>query len=204
MSDESKETGPLVEDEVVIGGRTYRLRRPRSAEDLIDEREFARDERLPYWAELWPSGVVLAERIAAMDLAGRRVIELGCGLGLPSLVALERGADVLATDWYPEALALAAANARECTGREPSTMLVDWRDPPAALLVRPADLVIGADVLYEERNGIALAELLPHLVAPGGSVLIADPRRPDAASASRDKQHFPLVTHCTPIPPFLL
>jgi predicted nicotinamide N-methyase len=117
-----------------------------------------------------------------MDVSGRRVVELGCGLGLPSLVALERGADVLATDWYPEALDLAAANARACTGRALATMLVDWRDPPAALLARPADLVIGADVLYETRNGVALAALLPRLVAPGGTVLIADPRRPDAAS----------------------
>ena len=170
----------LVDDRVRIGGHEYAFRRPPSAEALIDEREYERDERLPYWAELWPSGVVLAEALAAMDLAGRRVVELGCGLALPSLVALRAGADVLATDWYPEALRVAAENARTAVGAELATMLVDWRDPPAGLLTRRADLVIGADVLYEARNGVALAALLPRLVARDGAVVIADPRRPDA------------------------
>jgi len=170
----------LVDDRVRIAGHDYPFRRPPSAEALIDEREYERDERLPYWAELWPSGIVLAELIAGMDLAGRRVVELGCGLALPSLVALRAGAHVLATDWYAEALALAAQNARAAMDAELPTMLVDWRDPPAELLARPADLVIGADVLYEARNGVALASLLPRLVAQGGAVVIADPRRPDA------------------------
>ncbi len=174
-------SGPhLVDDRVRIGGHDYAFRRPPSAEALIDEREYERDERLPYWAELWPSGIVLAELIAGMDLAGRRVIELGCGLALPSLVALRAGADVLATDWYPEALRLAAENARSAVGAELATMLVDWRDPPPGLLGRRADLVLGADVLYEARNGVALASLLPRLVAQDGTVVIADPRRPDA------------------------
>lgn len=171
----------LVDEEIVVAGRSVELRRPRSAEELIDEREYERDERLPYWAELWPSGRVLAERVAAMPLAGRRVLELGCGLALPSLLALGLGAEVLATDWYPEALDLARANA-DALGTPLETMLVDWRHPPEVLLDRPrADLVLGADVLYEARNGVALAELLPRIVDPAGEVLIADPRRPDAA-----------------------
>lgn len=177
--------GPRVTDEVddhiVICGRNWSFRRPRSAEDLIDEEEYARDERLPYWAELWPSGVVLAERVAGMDVAGLRIVELGCGLGLPTLVAMDGGAEVLATDWYAEALELLRRNAHAALGRAPETMTVDWRDPPQALLARPpAHLVIGADLLYEERNGDALAALLPRLVRPDGVVVIADPRRPHA------------------------
>ena len=68
------------------------LLRPVSPDALLDEEAFARDEFLPYWAELWPAATALAA--ALPDVAGLRVVELGCGLGLPSLVAAARGADV--------------------------------------------------------------------------------------------------------------
>jgi predicted nicotinamide N-methyase len=170
----------IVAETVEVAGRTLTLLRPRSAEALIDEADFARDERLPYWAELWPSARVLAEAIAGEDLAGRRVLELGCGLGLPSLVAATGGARILATDWYADALTLLRRNAG-AAGLHVRTLLVDWRRPPAALrAAAPFDLVMAADVLYEARNAAALAPLLPRLVAPAGRLLIADPRRPDA------------------------
>ncbi|MCA1728736.1 MAG: 50S ribosomal protein L11 methyltransferase, partial [Actinobacteria bacterium] len=98
-----------------------------AADALIDEREFARDERLPYWADLWPSAVALAGSIIRYDsktLAGRRVVELGCGVGLPSLAALARGARVTATDHYEAALDFARYNARANLDREPETRLL--------------------------------------------------------------------------------
>jgi predicted nicotinamide N-methyase len=123
---------------------------------------------------------VLAGHLAARDLRGRRVVELGCGVGLPSVVAALGGADVLATDWYDEALRFTAWNAA-AAGASVATLPVDWAAPPPALLAGPpADLVVGADVLYEERNGPALAGLVPRILAPDGEVLVADPRRPHA------------------------
>lgn len=170
----------VVREEVLVGGRRLTVARPRSAEDLIDEDAYAVDERLPSWAELWPSAHVLAGDLAGRDLRGRRVVELGCGVGLPSVVAALGGADVLATDWYGEALRFAAWNAA-AAGAALGTLLVDWSSPPPALLSRPpADLVVGADVLYEERNGPALAALAPRILAPDGELMIADPRRPHA------------------------
>jgi predicted nicotinamide N-methyase len=172
----------VVRDDVPVGRLRLTMARPRSAEDLIDEEAYAVDERLPYWAELWPSAHVLAEHLAGRDLRGRRVVELGCGVGLPSVVAALGGADVLATDWYGEALAFVAANAA-AAGAAVATLAVDWAAPPAALLERPAaDLVVGADLLYEERNGPALAALVPRILAPGGELVVADPRRPHAAA----------------------
>lgn len=160
--------------------------RPRSAEALIDEREYEDDERLPYWAELWPSGRVLAERLAERDLTSLEVIELGCGIGLPSIVARARGARVLATDWYDEALVCTLGNARFTLCADVSVEHLDWRAPSPSVLERaPFDLVIGADLLYEQRNGEALSALLPDLVAPGGEVVITDPRRPQAAHLLR-------------------
>ena len=162
-----------------VGDRTYRLLIPASAEALIDEGDFERDERLPYWAELWPSAIALARVLAQVTLAGKRAIELGCGVGLPTVVALSRGAEVLATDHYEAALDFAAYNARLNVGLEPETALLDWHAPETERL-GPFDLVFAADVLYERRNAPALADLVPRLLAPGGEAVFADPRRKDA------------------------
>jgi predicted nicotinamide N-methyase len=171
------------------GGWEIELILPRAADELIDESEFAADERLPYWAELWPSARGLTRELLDGDdsakvrecesakvggWAGVRVLELGCGVALPSLALHARGADVLATDWYADALGFARANAAR-NGLPPlRTEVLDWRHPPEG---RDFDLVIAADVLYEPRNAPFLQALLPRVTAPGGTVLIADPGR---------------------------
>lgn len=162
---------------------------PRAADELIDEAEFASDERLPYWAELWPSARGLARHLldgeegsAPGGWSGVRALELGCGVALPSLALRSRGAEVLATDWYADALRFARANAAR-NGLAPlRTELLDWRHPPGGW---GYDLVIAADVLYEPRNGPILAGLLPRVTAPGGTVLVADPGRVYAADFLR-------------------
>ena len=171
----------VIHEAVPVGALRLPVARPRSAEDLIDEDDYARDERLPYWAELWPSALVLAAELEARDLSGARVLELGCGIGLPSVVSALRGAQVVATDWYEDALGFVQANAA-AAGARVQTRLLDWNDPPADLTAPGAarDLVVGADLLYEERNGPALAALVPRLARPGAELLIADPRRPHA------------------------
>jgi predicted nicotinamide N-methyase len=146
---------------------------------LIDEADFDRDERLPYWADLWPSALALARHLSKRDLAGTRAIELGCGVGLPTLVALAGGATVLATDHYEAALDFTAYNARTNLGLEPYTILLDWRAPDVEGL-GAFDLVLAADVLYERKNAAALADLVPKLLAPAGEAIFADPRRDEA------------------------
>lgn len=167
-------------ERLAVGRETIEIVRPRSAEDLIDEADFDADERLPYWAEVWPSGRVLADALAARPLGGARIVELGAGLAIPSLVAARHGARVVATDWYEPALAFVRVNAARL-GHAVETMLVDWRDPsPELLAAGPFDLVVAADVLYEARHVEPLGALIPALAGPSGEVLIADPRRPNA------------------------
>ena len=101
----------LVEESVPLRGAALHVLRPRDAEALLDDHAFEHEEYLPYWAELWPSGVALARRVAARALRGARVLELGCGLGLPSLAAALAGGRVLATDWSPQAIELLRDNA---------------------------------------------------------------------------------------------
>jgi predicted nicotinamide N-methyase len=165
-----------VEETVELAGRPLTLLRPASAEELIDEQAFDDDEFLPYWAELWPSGVALARAVAGFDLRGSRVLELGSGLGLPSLAAALRGADVLATDWADDAVELLRLNAAR-NRLELRVEQVRWDDAALLLDEAPWTLVLGADLLYELRNADQLLELLPRL---GADVLLADPGRPFA------------------------
>jgi predicted nicotinamide N-methyase len=163
----------LVEEVVPLRGRDLRLMRPRDTEALLDEEAFDRDEYLPYWAELWPSSLALARMIAGRALRGARTLELGCGLGLPSIAAALAGGRVLATDWSPEAVAMTALNA-ERNGARLETLVCSWTEPGPLLDRSPWDLVLASDVLYEPRNADALLPLLPLL---GPEVWLADPGR---------------------------
>jgi predicted nicotinamide N-methyase len=170
----------VVEEAVRLPGRTVRLLRPRDGDALLDEllaEDDPQEDRLPFWAELWPSGTALAGVVAARPLAGRRVLELGCGLGLVSVTAALAGAAVLAVDRSPEATSFAAANAAR-NGVTLRTAVVAFDQPQRLLREAPWDLVLAADVLYEQRNVPVLVWLLPRLVDAGGEVLLADPGRP--------------------------
>jgi predicted nicotinamide N-methyase len=169
----------LVDEPVTLGGHELAVLRPRDSEALLDDEAFEREEFLPYWAELWPSGLALARHVATQPLRGRTVLELGCGLALPSLAAALGGARVLATDWSPDAVELAAVNARR-NGIALETAVVSWARPDVLVSRAPWHLVLAADVLYERRNVSLLFDLLPRLVGDTGEVLIADPGRPPA------------------------
>ena len=169
----------LVEESVALRGAALHVLRPRDPDALLDEHAFEHEEFLPYWAELWPSGVALARRVAARALKGARVLELGCGLGLPSLAAALAGGRVLATDWSPQAIELLRDNAAR-NGAELETARVDWQHPGAITERAPWDLVLGADLLYERRNVAPLLELVPRLLGTKGELWLADPGRAPA------------------------
>ena len=167
----------LVARNVEVGGRQLSLLVPRSADAVLDDVLDAGDTVPPYWADLWPSARALATYLLERDdLAGLRVLELGCGVGLPSVAALLVGADVTASDAEPVATRIAARNARRCGRRRLATLVVDVLDPPDELFKQPAfDVVLAADVLYRAELGRGLAALLPRVVAAGGEAIIVHP-----------------------------
>lgn len=182
----STSMGPFAAREPLFahGDISLRLLLPRSADELIDEDAFARDERLPYWADLWPAAKSLARYVLdhppqeGSPTAPARIIELGCGAAaLASLVLALRGAHVLATDYEPQALDIVQANIHRHNSSAAGlrTRTIDWRDSPGDL--GEFDLVLGADLMYEQRNAIALADFVPTILAPAGRMLLADPGR---------------------------
>jgi predicted nicotinamide N-methyase len=150
------------EDAVAVGGLSVRLLRPSVPEELF---AVAADERgdAPYWAELWPCARSLAAHLATLDLTGMRVLELGCGLALPSLVAALRGADVLASDVSADALELVAESGRRTLGQPLRTLQADLHEPSALLASGPFDLVLGADLLYDCTLASAMGALIPQI-----------------------------------------
>lgn len=141
---------------------------------------FGEDERLPYWVELWPAGLLLARWLCRKGeaIAGRHCLDLGCGLGLATLVAAAQGAMVLGLDYEWPAVVYAARNARRNAGRlsrAPLLTQMDWRAP--ALRSGSVACIWGADVLYERRFAEPVLAMLRHALAPDGVAWIADPGR---------------------------
>jgi predicted nicotinamide N-methyase len=165
----------VVETPVHVLNRSLSILHPASAEDLIDEKDFERDERLPYWAELWPSARVLGESLLRMRSEGRSLLELGCGSGLVSTCAALAGFSVTVSDYYDDAMLFARVNARRNAAPDPGTVLIDWRNLPKDL--PRFDLVVASDVLYERTYGPVVAQAIAATLARDGVAYVADPGR---------------------------
>jgi predicted nicotinamide N-methyase len=170
---------PLRDIDVALGGRRYRLTTAEDIEKLINditEEEFRKDERLPYWAELWHSAVALAGYIHETTdrVAGMRVLEIGCGLALPGVVAASLGARVTCGDFEPLALKAAELNMLQNVPECAAEMRVmDFRSPPKERW----PLILAADVIYEKRFIEPLADFLDRTVTDDGRILLAEPNR---------------------------
>jgi predicted nicotinamide N-methyase len=165
-------------------GHEYWVLTPADHDRLLDEAEADPEQHLPYWAEIWPSGVALADLVLerAAALVGQPALELGSGLGITATAALMAGAELLAADYSPVSLALCRYNTLRNAGREPHTLELNWREPPAELLARADALrgypiILAADVLYEARDIAPLLALTARLLAPDGALWLAEPGR---------------------------
>lgn len=165
----------VVEQTISAGGRSFDLLKPRSPDELISEDDFNLDERLPYWADVWPSALCLAEQVAMLDGCGKRLLELGCGVGFVCAVAAQRGFDVLATDYYAEALEFTEVNRARNALPPIAARLIDWRNLPSDL--GDFDVVAASDVLYERSYPALVAAAIDRTLAAGGLALVADPGR---------------------------
>jgi len=179
-------SGPADVATFVFANHTVKLVRPSEPDRLLDDPGVLawnrRDDYMPYWAYLWPSAYLLAERVVRgpeIDANNAdnpaEAVEIGCGLGLAGLAALARGARVHFTDYDPAPLRFVARSAIE-NGFDRSrftTRLLDWRDLPDERF----PLILAADVLYEARLIPLIANLLDRMLTADGFGLIATPYR---------------------------
>lgn len=171
--------------EARVAGRVWTLERPADLESLwagLDETDPLAEERIPYWVELWPATLALCAHLISQgaSLAGRKCLDIGCGLGLSALVGASLGAQVVGMDSQHEALHFADKNARRNAVNAPLWVCMDWNQvgfAPAAF-----DCIWGGDVFYEERFFEPLEKLVRMALAPQGRVWFGDPQR----SVSRD------------------
>ncbi|NEQ52888.1 MAG: methyltransferase domain-containing protein [Leptolyngbya sp. SIO3F4] len=163
-----------------FGPKRFSLLMPTSIDALLDHPSthaaFEEDEYMPYWAQIWPSALMLGKEIAQLTWPpGMKVLEVGCGLGLSGLVALALGMEVVFSDYDVVALEFAARNAKRNGFTRFRTLPLDWRCPADGLKV---PLILAADVIYEERNIRPLIELMKETLSPNGECWLADPDRP--------------------------
>jgi len=171
--------GPIVREKVFIEDRTFLIDHPGEADRLQKHpavREaFARDEYMPFWADLWPASRMLARAILHESWPpGSAALEIGCGLGLPGIVALSMGVRVTFSDYDPCALRFAADNARFNGYSNFDAMQLDWRNSPDGLRV---PIILASDLVYEVRNVAPVAAFIRKTLQPGGFCLLTDQDR---------------------------
>ncbi len=177
------------QEQVAIGGHDYRLR------VLADRQQFwdpdGHGERLgissAQWAlfgQLWPAGRLLAGAMQEFDIGGKRILELGCGIGLASLVLQRRGADVVASDMHPLAEVFLAYNAALNALPALHYRHLQWDEPLPEL--GHFDLIIASDVLYEREHASLLGGVVDRHAHPAAEVLVADPGRGNSAHLNRE------------------
>ena len=151
---------------------------PARGDDLLEgdaALECLRSGQMPYWAEIWPASVGLARRLMrGPELTGLRALDLGCGIGIAGLAAGTRGAEVTFADLSEDALDFAMFNARDLDPCNRRRQRFDWFDTTIA---GTFDLLLLADVAYEERNFDPLRRHLRQCMGEQGAAWIADPFR---------------------------
>ena len=180
----------LQEYRLSLGDRSWSFMHTGSVVTLAQEQDYLGREqaRLPYGAMLWPSSIALAHDVFARreQLTGKRLLELGAGTGLPGIVAASLGARVLQIDRNTVALHLCRMKAERNAASHAEVRDADWESFQADA---PFDLILGADVLYAPAMHDPLLAICDAHLAPGGTVLFADPLREASLSMLERMQH---------------
>lgn len=166
--------------DVQVGAFRYRIRA------LSDHMQYADNEgsaqragicsaSWSLFGQLWPASQVLARVVKHIDITNRRILELGCGLGLPSLLLQSRGADVTASDHHPLSEPFLDYNAALNKLSPIPYLDLPWVED--TVKVGHFDLIMGSDILYERNHAGMLARQIQRLAAPVAKILITCPGR---------------------------
>lgn len=137
----------------------------------------------PLFGVIWASSQVLAHEMVGFDIAGKRILELGCGMALSSLLLNARAADITATDYHPEVEGFLAKNASLNNGASIPFLQTNWRESNDGL--GKFDLLIGSDLLYERNHIDELSGFIDRHANQHCEVIIVDPGRGNHAPFSK-------------------
>lgn len=129
----------------------------------------------PLFGVIWPSSVVLAHFIYDYEIGTKRILEVGCGMALSSLLLNKLEADITATDYHPEVEEFLLRNTQLNGGEPIAFERVDWADKTDQLGL--FDLIIGSDILYEDEHIDLLANFIEKHAKPSCEVVLVDPGR---------------------------
>lgn len=143
-----------------------------------DQDNSLKEEYCPYFGVLWEAGVGLTQHLSQMDLKGKKIIEIGCGLALPSFLVTQKGADVIATDFHADVPIFLKLNQEKNQIFFPYKVM-NWRNEIERTCTDMGlfDLVIGSDILYESQHPMEVARALIAFLSPGGKIILSDPGR---------------------------
>ncbi len=173
--------------EVGVRGRKFRFFTPRYIEPFVDPADELRD--FPLWCKIWEPSLVLADHLAATPpQPEKKLLEIGGGLGLVSIVAASFGHSIVMSEHTPHALEFARANAIENRVPDLGLMDLDWNHLPA---IGPFDCIVGSEIVYHERDFLPLERLFAALLKSGGEILISSGlRRTSMAFFERMQERF--------------
>ncbi len=173
---------------VQVGDHAYQIRSLSDKQQYADPQGLAEQAGISsaswsLFGQLWPAGQVLANAMAVIPIAGRRILEIGCGLGLSSLVLQRRDADITASDHHPLAASFLQHNADLNSLKCPIYVDLSWKNPHATL--GKFDLIIGSDIMYERDHAQMLSQLIERHANPAAEIITTDPGRGVSAAFSR-------------------
>lgn len=142
----------------------------------------------PLFGVVWDSGKALAHHMLSQDTGGKRILEVGCGIGLASLVLNHSGADITATDYHPRAGEFLDINVQLNQGQPIPFIRTSWADEDR--LLGKFDMIIGSDVLYEREHVNLLADFIDKHARTTCEVIIVDPGRGHHAPFSKKMAQF--------------
>ena len=169
-----------------LGNKVYVMEAIRSLDEAIDhicevltneeQKDPFAEDLCPYFGILWPAAEALSIYLNQHSelVKNKSILELGCGLGYPSLVATHLDAKVLATDFHPDVEEYFLRNCQH-SNMSCKYMRLNWREDKQDIGL--FDIVMGSDVLYESKHASEVAKGLLRFLKPGGKILLSDPGR---------------------------
>lgn len=173
-----RENLEIVEESICFGQYRLTYYRPADPEAVLDDETLmsAHDQLdwQPYWAQAWDAGLGMCQYLSTQMLAGKTVLDLGCGVGLTSALLAASGANVVCGDNAPPSLLFAEANTWPWRQRV-TVQLIDWHKTRVDCQF---DLIVGSDIVYDRAEVTPLNRFFRAHLGAGGEVLLSDPSRP--------------------------